>query len=200
MNLVERAKSIIFKPKETWEIIKGEQVTIPELFTSYAAILAAIPPIAGFIGLSIIGYNVPFFGHWRQPILNGIFHLVLQYVLSLVGLFVVAFIADALAPSFDSKKNLTGAMKAVVFSNTPFWVISILNIIPGLAFISWIAVIYNLYLLYLGLPMMMETPAEKKMAYFVVVIVVSIVVMFVVSFIAGMALATATMITPGARF
>lgn len=200
MNLVERAKSIMFKPKETWEIIKGEQVTIQELFTSYAAILAAIPPIASFIGLAIIGYNVPFFGHWRQPIVSGIIHLILSYVLSLVGLFVVAFVADALAPSFDSKKNLTGAMKAVVFSNTPYWIISILNIIPGLAFISWVAVIYNLYLLYLGLPLMMETPPEKRMVYFVVVIVATIVIMFVVSFLAGLALTTASMVTPGARF
>lgn len=200
MNLVERVKSITLKPKETWEIIKGEQTTIQELFTSYAVILAAIPPIATFIGFSIVGYNVPFFGHWRQPILNGIFHLVLQYVLSLVGLFIVAFIADTLAPNFDSKKNLTGAMKAVVFSYTPYWIVSILNIVPGLAFISWLSVIYTLYLLYMGLPLMMETPPEKRMVYFVVVIVVAIVVMFVVSFIAGMALATATMITPGARF
>ena len=46
MNIVERAKAIILKPKETWEIIKAEQTTVRELFTSYAAVLAVIPAAA----------------------------------------------------------------------------------------------------------------------------------------------------------
>jgi len=57
MNLVERAKNIMFNPKQEWEVIKTESVTIGDLFTKYAIILAAIPAVAGFIGYTLFGLS-----------------------------------------------------------------------------------------------------------------------------------------------
>jgi hypothetical protein len=186
MNLVERAKSICFKPKETWGTVKGEQTTINELYTSYAAILALIPPIATFIGFSLVGMRMPFVGTFRQPIIYGVIHGVVYYVLSLVGLYVTAYIAVKLAPTFNSKQDLTSAMKAVVFSYTPVWVVSILNIIPTLSILAAIAGLYSLYLLYLGLPEMMDTPPDKKIGYVAAVIITSIIIMIIISVVAGL--------------
>jgi hypothetical protein len=191
MSLVERTKAIILKPKETWNTIRGEQTTVGELFTSYALILAAIPPIATFIGFSLVGMSVPFAGTWRQPFLNGIVHAVIYYILSLVGIYVTAYVVDRLAPSFNSRQDLTSAMKAVVYSYTPVWIVSILYIVPRLLILVLIGSLYSLYLLYLGIPAMMDTPQEKRLGYVAVVIIISIVVMFVISMIANLFLASA---------
>ena len=43
MDVVQRVKEITLKPKDTWPVIKTEQSTIKEMYTSYAVILAAIP-------------------------------------------------------------------------------------------------------------------------------------------------------------
>jgi hypothetical protein len=190
MDLVERVKAICLKPKETWIVVKDEQTTVKELFTSYAAILALVPPLAGFIGFSLVGMRMPLVGTWRQPVLNGLVHAVIYYVLSLAGVYVAAYVANWLAPKFNSREDLTGAMKAVVFSYTPVWIVSILNIIPNLSILVTIAGLYSLYIFYLGLPAMMDTPPEKRLGYVVVVIIASIVVMFVVSLIAGLFLAS----------
>ncbi len=189
-RLVERVKAIIFNPKQTWETIKGEKTTVKDLYTSYGAILAIIPPVASFIGLSLVGLNMPVLGRWRQPIMNGISHAILFYILSLAGTFVTAYVADAIAPSFGSKKNFTGAVKAVVYSYTPTWVIGVFNIIPAFSGIVWIGSLYSLYLLYLGLPAMMETSPEKKSAYVAIVVVSTLLVMFAISLIAGLFLAS----------
>ena len=82
-------------------------------------------------------------------------------------------------------------MKAVVFSYTPVWIVSILCIIPSLSVLVIVGGLYSLYLLYLGLPAMMDTPPEKRIGYVAAVIIASIVVMFIVSWIAGMFLASA---------
>jgi hypothetical protein len=200
MDLVERVKAICLKPKETWTVIKDEQTTIKELFMSYAAILALIPPIAAFIGFSLVGMTMPLIGTWRQPILNGLVHAVIYYILSLVGVYVTAYVANWLAPKFNSKQDLTSAMKAVVFSYTPAWIASILSIIPSLSVLVTIAGLYSLYVLYLGLPAMMDTPPEKKLGYVVTVIIASIVVMVVVSLIAGLVLSSAHVGRMGVRF
>lgn len=114
MNLVERAKGIMFKPAQTWETIKAEETTIKDLFTSYAAILAIIPAAAGFIGMSLVGTSMLGI-RFRIPFLYGIVHAIISYVLTLVGVYVVAFVIDALAPSFGSRKDILSAVKVAVF-------------------------------------------------------------------------------------
>lgn len=138
MNLVERAKGIILKPSETWAEIKAEQISISDLYKSYAVILAAIPAIAQFIGSSVIGYS--FMGaHFRMGISNTLGSAIVSYILSLIGIYIVAIIADALAPTFGSTKNITNAFKAVVYSMTPSWVAGVLFIFPPLSILAIIA-------------------------------------------------------------
>ena len=129
MNLVERAKNILLTPAKEWEVIKGEPLTIMDMFTKYAMLLAAIPAIAGFIGYSVIGISFGF-GTFRVPIGTSLVWAIMQYILSLGGVFLIAFIMDALAPTFGCTKNLVAAVKIVVFSYTAAWVAGILNIIP----------------------------------------------------------------------
>ena len=195
MNLVERAKSIIFKPSETWMAVKTEQTTVKELFVSYAAILALIPAVASFIGMSLIGTSMMGI-HFRIPILSGIVHLILSYILSLVGVYVMAFIIDALAPSFNSRKDMLAAVKLAVFSFTPAWIGGIFMIIPMLGILTLLASLYGLYVLYVGLPIMMETPRDKTLGYFVVIIVISIVVSIIINVIARLALPSGPMMMP----
>jgi hypothetical protein len=179
MNLVQRAMDISLRPKDTWQVIKSEPATIKDLYTSYAVPLAAITPLASFIGFSLIGFSMLTM-RYRIPFVTGLSHAIVSYVLSLVGIYVVAQIIDALAPSFGSQKNLINAMKVTVYSYTPAWVAGILLIIPGLSPITGLVSLYSLYILYLGLPVLMETPQDKAMGYFVVSIVVSILVFIVV--------------------
>jgi hypothetical protein len=179
MDIVQRVKDVILKPKDTWPVIKTEPVTIKELYTSYAALLAAIPPIASFIGMSLFGISVMGV-RYRTSFGMGISHLIVSYVLTLIGIYVVAQIIDALAPSFNSQKNLVSAAKVVVFSWTPSWVAGILFLIPALSPIGLLFSLYSLYLFYLGLPVLMETPQDKALGYFVVTILLSIVIFILI--------------------
>ena len=184
MDWVGRAKSIILKPSQTWPMIKEEKTTISELYTSYAVILAAIPAVAQLIGYGLIGHSV--LGvHFRWGIGRAFGHAILFYILTLVGIYVVALIADALAPRFGSKKNILNAFKAVVFSMTPGWVGGVFYIIPSLSVLAVLAALYGIYLFYLGLPLLMETPKEKSIVYVIVVIVVTFIVNIVIGAITG---------------
>jgi len=184
MNLVERAKNILLAPAKEWEVIKGEQLTIVDMFTKYAMILAAIPAAAGFIGYSLIGISYGF-GTFRVPIGTSLVWAIMQYILSLGGAFLVAFIMDALAPTFGCSKNLVAAVKIVVFSYTATWVAGIFFIIPSLGVLAGIASIYSLYLMYMGLQIVKDVPKDKLVGYFVATIVAAVVVYVVIGMIVG---------------
>lgn len=179
MNIVDRVKNILISPSTEWEIIKAENLTVAEMFKKYAMILAAIPAIAGFIGFTLVGISFGL-GTYNIPAGRGIFWAVLNYVLGLIGVYVLSLIVDALAPSFGSTKNIVASTKVIVFSYTAVWVAGIFSIIPQLNFIAIIAALYSLYLMYKGLPIIKDVPQDKAIPYLVVVIILTIVVYMVV--------------------
>ncbi len=183
-GLVERARNILLKPVETWSVIADEPATASGLFTGYAVILAAIPPVAGFIGGQVFGHGI--FGiTYRPPFFGALVGGILQYVLSLVGVYIVALIIDALAPTFDGQKNQVQALKVTVYSYTAAWVAGAFAIIPALSLLSILGGLYSLYLLYLGLPRAMRSPESKAVGYTAVTVIVAIVVGIVVSTVVG---------------
>jgi hypothetical protein len=186
MDIISRVKGIILKPAEEWEKIKAEQTTVADLFKSYMMILAAIPAVAQFIGYWQVGLSIPFRGHIRFGLGFSLGRAVVSYVFSLVAVFVLVLIIDALAPTFSSKPNQVNALKLAAYSMTPYFVSGIFLLIPVLSFLTALAGLYGLYLLYLGFKKgLMETPPEKIMGYFILTIVVEIVLWVVVSLILG---------------
>jgi len=167
-GLVARVKGIIMQPKSEWRVIDGESTTVSQLYTGYIIPLSAIPPIASVIGLSIFGISLPLLGTYRVPLGSALTSAITQYILGLVGIYVLALIIDALAPTFAGQKNQIQALKVAAYSSTASWLAGIFALIPGLRILGLLG-LYGLYLLYAGLPTLMKAPAEKAMGYTVVV-------------------------------
>src|SRR5687767_10873411 len=100
MALPDRVKRILLTPKEEWRVIDTEPATPASLYTGYIIPLAAIGPIAQAIGYSVFGVTLPFMGTYRTPIGSAITGAVVTFALTLVGVFVLALVIDALAPTF----------------------------------------------------------------------------------------------------
>ena len=179
MMITEKAIAISTKPKETWPAVAAEQETVQSLFAGYIMPLAAIGPIASFIGLSLIGVNV--FGiSYRVPVANGLVNAVVTYILGLVGCYVSAMIASELAPNFGGSKNVVQGLKLVAYASTPVWIASVVQIFPPLAIIVLIAGLYSLYVLYLGVTPTMNVGADKQVVYTLILIVVTVVIFVII--------------------
>jgi len=180
MNLVDRVKNTLLQPKTTWAVIGPEQTDPKTLYTGYICILALIPAVASLIGTAFIASF--FAGRIGLGFVVGA--AIAQYVLGLVMVFVVAFIADALATSFDGQKNLNQALKLTAYAMTAAWVAGIFTIVPILGWlVSLLGSLYALYLFYLGVPVMMKVPEPKAVGYTVVVVLVAIVIGIVIGMI-----------------
>ena len=180
MSLMERAKNILLQPKTEWPVIETEQATTGSLYTGYIIPLAAIGPVASIIGWSVFGLQVPLVGAIRYPIGIGIRNAIVVWVLSLISVFVLGLIIDALAPTFGGQKNPIQALKTAAYSYTAAWVGGIFNIIPSIALLGLLAALYSCYLMFLGLPVLMKAPEDKAPGYAAVVIIVAIVLYFII--------------------
>jgi len=187
MDLVTRAKNICLTPNTEWPVIAAETTPPGTLITEYVVPLAAVTAVAGFIGGSIIGTGLGFLGTYRTPIVSGLMLAVVMFIMMIVGCFIVAFVVNALAPTFGGEKNSNQALKVVVYSYTPAFIAGVLRILPIMgALLGFLAALYGLYLLYLGLPKLMKAPQDKAIAYTVVVVVCTIVLYGVVMVASGL--------------
>jgi hypothetical protein len=184
--LIQRVKNILTSPKTEWPVIDSEPDTIGGIYKNYVMILAAIGPVCMLIGLLVFG--MPYISF---PMGYLIAQAVLSYVMALVGCYVLALIIDALAPTFGGTKDMVKSFKVAAYSSTAGWVVGIFFLLPMLAFLGLIGGLYSLFLLYLGLPVLKKTPADKSVVYTVAIIGAAIVLYLVIGAITSQILAAA---------
>ncbi|QSF52888.1 Yip1 family protein [Brevundimonas fontaquae] len=177
--LVARVKGILLQPKSEWLKIDGEFATTKSLFTRYAMILAAIGPVCSLLG----GQLMPIMG-MKLSIVGAIVVALVSYGMSLLGVFLLGLIINALAPNFGGTANKVQAMKLAVYSWTAAWLAGVFGLIPMLGILAIVG-LYSFYLLFVGLPILMKVPEDKKVGYFIVTVIAGVVMYFIISAIVG---------------
>ena len=61
-KLIARIKNILLAPKTEWPVIAAEPETVAGLYKNYIIIVAALTPIATFIGTVLFGIHIPLLG------------------------------------------------------------------------------------------------------------------------------------------
>ena len=182
--LLARVKGIIMQPKSEWQLIDREATTPSQLYMGYIVPLSVIPRIASFIGMAVFGIRIPLVGTYRVPMGSALTNAIIQYILGLAGVYAIALIIDALAPTFGGQKNPVQALKVAAYSSTAAWLAGIFILVPVLCWLSLLG-LYGLYLLFLGLPIVMKSPAEKATGYTAVVVICAIVIFVIIGTVAG---------------
>ena len=182
-GLADRAKAIVMQPKAEWPRIAAETTEPTQVLTGYVLPLALIGPVATLIGSQVFGYS--FLGVTVRPDLaSAVGTAVVTFVLSLVSLFVVAFVANYLSPKFGGKESFPAAFRLVAYAWTAAWLAGIFGLVPSLAILGLVG-LYSLYLFYLGAGPVMSVPADKATGYTVVTVLVAIAVNIVVGLVAA---------------
>lgn len=179
--MIERIKNILLSPKTEWEVINAEITNPQKLLMSYVLPLAVI----GSLGAVLNGLIFP-----------GVFSSTYFFMTALVSLlasvlsyYISTYIIDMLAPTFKSEKEINKSAQLVAYSRTPAFVAGILSFIPVVgALLSIAALVYGIYLMYLGLEPLKKTPEDQKVVYLIVAYLIIIVLYFVLVSILGLVL------------
>jgi hypothetical protein len=184
--IMDRAKLVMTNPTGCWDSIAAEQTSVKDLYVKYAAPLAAIPAICGFIGLAIIGVQVPILGSWRAPFVGQLLASLVEFGASLAMMYVGALVLQQVSPKMGGSKDLVNALKLMVYSSTPVWLAGVLSLVPLLGILGILFSIFGIYLFYSGCAKVLALPEDAKLKFTVVAMLCIMVVNFVIGlFIAG---------------
>lgn len=193
-DLIDRAKSILLKPRDTWPVIDTEPADVASLYTRYYMILAAIPAVCAFIGLSVIGLGGLGLSY-RVPLAMGLVNMVVSYVVSLALVYLLALVIDVLAPTFGGTRSRIQALKVAVYASTAMLLGGVFSLLPSLAMLGLLVALYSIYLLYTGLPVLMKSPGERSLPYTAVVVVAAIVISVVLAGAASLFMPNLSMVS-----
>jgi Yip1-like protein len=185
-KIIQRARAVLVTPRTEWPVIAAEPTTVQDLYRDYILVLAAIPPVAQFVKVSILGYAWHGFRVYRLGMAPGLTAAVVQYVASLAAVYVLAIIVEALAANFGGQPNRLQALKLVGYSYTASWIAGAALILPGISGLIGLAgAIYSIYLLYLGVPATMKVVPEKAAGYTAVIVLSGVVLGWIIAVITG---------------
>jgi hypothetical protein len=167
MDIVARAQGMLTRPREEWAVVAGEPGDTKSLLMGYAVPLAAIPAAVGFLVSLMTGVGI----------IRALFLAIVQYVLSLVGIWLVSKIVEMLAPRFGGMADEPQAVKLVMYSYTAAWIASIVGIIPLIGWIvALLGALYSLYTFYIGAPIVMRVAENRAFLFTLAVIICAIIV------------------------
>ncbi|MEA5006280.1 hypothetical protein SDC9_172982 [bioreactor metagenome] len=170
-EIFQRAKSIILNPKSEWIVIDSENHSHNHVLSNYLIWLALIPAISIMIG-------------WSSDINFGIKMAIKQFATIIGGSYLTAWVINELAPRYNGAKNFNKAFELVAYCYTAMCVAGIFYLFNILGSIAFLAGLYSLYTLYVGLQPMMKAPNETNSLYFIV----SLVCMIGISIVLGIIL------------
>ena len=165
-------------PRKEWEAIRDDECTIGKCYAAHVLILAAIPPISGFIGTTQFGWQI---GAGDPVMLDmqkaGLF-AALYYLAMLVGVFSMGWMIQWMADTYGAKPQLSQSVVLAAYTATPLLLIGLMELYPVL----WLnmvvgipALAYTVYLLYTGVPVMMGISEERGFLFSSAVLAVGLV-------------------------
>ena len=154
-------------PKEEWQTIeKRHESTMYSLI--HILVVALIPSICGYYAAAHIGWTIGA----GEPIMltqaSAAMMAVAMYFALIAGVFALAYLIHWMAITFDSTPSFTQSLELAAYAATPLLMIGITALFPVL----WVIVVaglaalcYSIYLLYSGVPIMMNIPEDKGFIY-----------------------------------
>lgn len=143
-------------PKKEWETVRDEQCNL-----KHVLLLAAIAPISLFIGASQVGWTIV----GKTYLLTASSTMAIGFYLSsLVGVYIMGRAIHWMATTFDAEVSLEKSVLIATTIATPLFLSGIIAIIPVAWLIMLVGIVatgYTVYLMYTGIPIVLNIEPER---------------------------------------
>ncbi|WP_421863470.1 Yip1 family protein [Motiliproteus sp.] len=188
---------VLHHPKEEWGLIREEHYSALKCYSSHMIYLAAIPPLAAFIGTTQIGWSITGAEAVKLTVASALPIAIAFYVALLVGAGVMAWFIHWMEKTYGSESSFDDCMVLTTFTATPMFLAGLAALIPILwldVLIGMGAVAYTIHLLYTGVPEIMKIPKDRGFFFSSSILTVGLVVL--VGMLAVTAALWSTALTP----
>lgn len=154
-------------PKDEWQTIEKRHESLMYSMM-HILIVALIPAICGYYAAAHIGWTIGVGDPIKISQSSAQLMAIAMYCALVVGVFALAYLIQWMAKTFDSTPSFIQSLELAAYTATPMLMVGVAALFPVLWFVALAglaAVCYSVYLLYSGVPIMMNIPEEKGFIY-----------------------------------
>ncbi|GAA5317370.1 MAG: Yip1 family protein [Candidatus Pelagadaptatus aseana] len=193
MAILEHTLGIMLHPDSEWKAIRNERHSFMQVFISHVPFLALIPVLATYYGVTQVGWTIG----GGEPVMlttNSAMSLcAATYVALLASVYILGEFVNWMAKTYGvqdeaEQRHYEGTALAVYVS-TPTFLAGIFMVYPDMwlnAIAMGLALAYSIYLVYEGIPILMNINKEQAFMYATSVVTVGLVLAVTVRIISVM--------------
>jgi hypothetical protein len=169
---------LLTDPADAWlEIARSETSPLARGLT-HALLFALIPALSWFFGSTQVGWSIGFDERQRLTVESALFICAFFYFALVAGVLFLGYMIHWMSQTYAAASSVGKGVMIVSYTATPFFIGGLLGLYPSLALDLAIGVAiacYCVYLLYLGIPVVMDVPPERGYLFASAVVAVGLV-------------------------
>jgi len=170
--------SLLSSPADGWLAIRTADLSVKEVYFRYAIPLALITPVCGFIGGTQVGWPVAGADKLFMTSESAFRIAILSFVAILVAIMMIGKLVQWMGQTYEAKQPLARCVNLSAFCISPLLLIGFATLYPPLWFIYLLglpALGYSVFLLYTGVPIMMEVSSDRGFLFSSAILTVGLI-------------------------
>jgi len=160
---IYRVTGLFLRPITTWEEIHKDEGNMLAAMVP-ALILGLIPAICGYIGTTQTGWTIGAGEPVRITEDSAAIIAIMYYTIIQVAVFSVAWMVHWMAKTYGSDPSLPTCIRLAAYIPTPLFLVGFMQLNPVLwlnLVVGLPATAYTVFLLYTGIPAMMDISKDR---------------------------------------
>jgi len=169
---------LFVNPKREWVSIRNDECTVGKCYALHVMVLAAIPAISGFIGTTQFGWQIGVGDPVKLTLASAGMISIMYYFAMLVGVYAIGWMIHWMGKTYDADVPLAQCVVLAAYTATPLFLIGIMELYPVLwlnMVVGIVALAYTVFLLYSGVPIMMDISEDRGFLFSSAVLAVGLV-------------------------
>ncbi|MCY4050402.1 MAG: Yip1 family protein [Gammaproteobacteria bacterium] len=170
--------SIFSQPDAVWKSLRTETLSVASLYLQVVIPLSLIPPLAGYYGTTHHGWQVGNNPPVKLTPDSALPISILYFFALLVAFYVIAQLIHWMSSTYGERQPFARCLALAIFSAIPLLISGIAQVYPELwinLLIGLIGMTYAVYLLYRGVPIIMDISDQQGFLFSSAVLAASLV-------------------------
>jgi hypothetical protein len=171
-------KTLLVSPVEGWQAIQKANLSVSECYFGHVIPLALIMPICGYIGVTQVGWPVAGADTVFMTTGSAFRMAVLLFLAILVSVMVIGKLIQWMGQTYEAEQPLSRCISLAAYTITPLLIVGFATLYPPLWFIYLLglpALGYSVFLLYSGVPVMMEISSDRGFLFSSAILTVGLI-------------------------
>lgn len=175
--------SLLLMPRPAWRKVAQKPPTSWFAALIYPLLFALLPAVAWYWGTTKVGWSIGGSEAIKLTADSALPIMVLFYLAMVIAVVGIGYMVHWMSTTYGANSTVAKGIAIAGFTATPLFVAGAIGFYPMLSvalLLGLVAISYAVYLLYTGIPIVMNIPEERGFLFASAVVAVSLVALIVI--------------------